>query len=217
MPYLNSPFPTVDNMSLKHKIRMLLEERNISQTKLAEDIGMPQPNLNKKLSLNNDSHRFTLEQIWAIADYFNVSVDDLLGRKPKPNITTLKERCIFLADLIERGVIRYNKFERDESYESPIDYDENGNVILDNKSGKKHSVYYSFYFPNYFSRKEAKDEEEYVLFDNTIRSGGNDISPNIKTNEFLCHFIEAFEKHKSGEYSDDVYQILLDAYYKMLE
>ncbi|MDU3490278.1 MAG: hypothetical protein E7F64_04310 [Clostridiales bacterium] len=45
----------------------------------------------------------------------------------------------------------------------------------------------------------------------------NAIPENISINNFLQRFIDAFEKHDSGVYDEEDYNILIDAYFKLLK
>lgn len=54
---------------LEENIRMLLVKNNITQQKLAEIAGMTQANVSKALN-RNEKKRFTLDQVYRIAQYF---------------------------------------------------------------------------------------------------------------------------------------------------
>jgi transcriptional regulator with XRE-family HTH domain len=57
-------------------LRVLREERKISQQKLAEAIGLTQPSINKYENHNIEPDIFTLCRM---ADYFSTSVDYIIG------------------------------------------------------------------------------------------------------------------------------------------
>ena len=65
---------------LEENIRMLLVKNNITQQKLAEIAGMTQANVSKALN-RNEKKRFTLDQVYRIAQYFEVSIDSLVGNQ----------------------------------------------------------------------------------------------------------------------------------------
>ena len=58
------------------KLKELREEKEISQTKLAREIGYTQSHIAK---WEKKIHEPTASAILAIANYFNVSTDELLG------------------------------------------------------------------------------------------------------------------------------------------
>lgn len=61
-----------------NKISELRKERNLSQRQLAKEIGTSQANLSRwEQGLNYPS----IMECWKIADYFEVSIDYLCGRK----------------------------------------------------------------------------------------------------------------------------------------
>ena len=61
----------------KIKIKELREEKHISQTKLAIDLGLNQNSVSR---YENGERQADYETLIKLADYFNVSVDYLLGR-----------------------------------------------------------------------------------------------------------------------------------------
>ena len=61
---------------MERRIRMLREERNMSQIKLAEEIGIPVRRL-RAIELNTAS--LTADILIAMAKYFEVSTDYILG------------------------------------------------------------------------------------------------------------------------------------------
>ena len=199
-----------DNFILKKNIRNLIEEKGISQKSLAESIGMSQPNMNKRLSMSSDTNRFTLDQVSLIADYFDVSVDDLLGREIKPKLSGVQEICAFIVELFETHQIRYNIFEKNETSLMPNYKSVNEYPSLE--STPKKVLYKTLYFHNYYYAQDAKDEDGFHELSSIIDSAGNAMPSNIKINDFLDHFIDAFEKYETGDYSKEVYQTLLNAY-----
>ena len=61
-----------------NKIAELRKEKGLSQRQLAKEIGTSQANLSRwEQGLNEPS----IVECWKIADFFDVSVDYLLGRK----------------------------------------------------------------------------------------------------------------------------------------
>ena len=68
----------LDIPMLKQRVYNLMQEKRITQEALASEIGMTQPNFCRAISFKN-SQCFTLEQIFKIAQYFDVSSDYLLN------------------------------------------------------------------------------------------------------------------------------------------
>ena len=85
---------TDDNYEiLVRNIEMLMQNKNMIPADLIRETGIAQSQVSKALSRTQKT-QFTFEQIWTIADYFNVSIDYLVGRK---SATTITEQSISYA------------------------------------------------------------------------------------------------------------------------
>ena len=90
-------------------LKKLRENRGLSQYKLASELDMSQSNIGM---YENGSRMAPSDVLLKIADYFNVSVDYLLGReKPSINHTenTLSSEVLMLARNMER--LKPERFE----------------------------------------------------------------------------------------------------------
>ena len=65
------------------RLKELRAKRKISQVKLAMDLNMSQNNISR---YENGEREADYDTLIAIADYFDVSVDYLLGRTDNPKI-----------------------------------------------------------------------------------------------------------------------------------
>ena len=65
---------------LQENIRKIITKKSLTQSTLAEIAGMTQSNVSKALNAK-ETKEFTLEQVYRIAQYFGVSIDDLVGNK----------------------------------------------------------------------------------------------------------------------------------------
>jgi transcriptional regulator with XRE-family HTH domain len=65
---------------MEFRLKKLRKERNISQLKLAFDLNMNQNTVSRYENMEREADYETLIKI---ADYFNVSLDYLLGRSDK--------------------------------------------------------------------------------------------------------------------------------------
>ena len=65
------------------RLKELRKERKVSQLKLAMDLNISQNSVSR---YENGEREAGYDTLVAIADYFNVSVDYLLGRTDKPNV-----------------------------------------------------------------------------------------------------------------------------------
>ena len=65
------------------RLKELRIERNISQVKLAMDLGMIQNSISR---YENGAREADYKTLILFADYFNVSIDYLLGRTDNPEV-----------------------------------------------------------------------------------------------------------------------------------
>ena len=68
---------------MQFRLKQLRKERQISQLKLALDLNMNQNTISRYENMEREAD---YETLMAFADYFNVSVDYLLGRTDNPEI-----------------------------------------------------------------------------------------------------------------------------------
>ena len=68
---------------MEFRLKKLRNEKNISQLKLALDLNMNQNTISRYENLEREADYETLV---ALADYFNVSIDYLLGRTDIPTL-----------------------------------------------------------------------------------------------------------------------------------
>ena len=63
---------------VSQRIKELMEEYNLNQVKLAEKIGLKQNTISAWLRQKKEP---SISSLWLLADYFNVDIDYLVGRK----------------------------------------------------------------------------------------------------------------------------------------
>ena len=196
---------------LKRNINTLMEKNHMTQQDLADLLGMSQSNVSKCLKSDDDSRRFTLEQVCTIAQHFEVSLDELVGRKPAEHEHSAEDICKLFAHLIRKYQIVHFKHQVEEEawIPSQTSYDcDIKKMIVD---------YDAFYFPNYVTPPKYLDEYRLDDFAAEARAVGNDLPANMSINNFLQKFIDAFEKYDSGVYNEEDYNILVDAYFRILK
>lgn len=64
-------------IKLAERLKELMQEKGVNQKQLSEKIGIKQGRISKWLSGENYP---SLENLWKLADYFDVSLDILTGR-----------------------------------------------------------------------------------------------------------------------------------------
>ena len=60
------------------RIKELMQEHNLNQVKLAEGCGVKQNTISAWLSKSKEP---SIRSLWLLADYFDVDIDYLVGRK----------------------------------------------------------------------------------------------------------------------------------------
>lgn len=201
----------IDFSILKRNISVHMEQADMSQADLAKLLGMSQSNVSKCLKLDDDSRRFTLEQVCTIAQHFNVSLDELVGIRPQDKQYSAEDICRLFAHLITKYQVVHFTHQVEEEAWVPSQYS------YDCVIQKKIVDYDAFYFPNYTTPPKYFDEERLLDLADEARQVGNDLPSNMAINNFLQRFIDAFEKYDAGVHSKEDYDILVEAYYKILK
>lgn len=70
-------------MIFNERLKILREERKLTQEKAAEEVGIP---LRSYHRLESDGPKTHYDTLLKIADYYNVSVDWLMGRTDKREV-----------------------------------------------------------------------------------------------------------------------------------
>lgn len=191
-----------DSSILKKNINTLMQNKKMTQLQLANQLGMTQPNLSKALSLS-DKKCFTLEQVFSLASFFDVSIDELVEFE-KPQHSTKSKR--YIGEFIIKAVENDNAQFVDAEYidEVPVrQFDDlNGQFVryIDDKLSK----YSALLFPNYW---KPSCDEEYDL----ARTCGND-DENQHVNTFIHRYLSLRSAYNKGGFPEEAYRIVLDKY-----
>lgn len=204
---------------LIQNINRLMKENNITQEKLAEILGMSQPNVSKALSLK-DKKCFTLDQVIGIAKHFGVSIDLLIGNTvPKSLEICPRSVARFLTSVIESHDARYTTIEVEEEVycEAQIIFDNLGVPDTKTEIDKKTVSYPAIYFPDYWkvpTPESESDEKAFELIQEAYQIGNG--TRMIPLNDYLRKFIQLFEIHEGKGIDDDAYQFVIESYQKRL-
>lgn len=206
MPNENVTIPELDINILKRNIKTLMKDKNITQEKLANALGMIQSNVSKALN-ENDSKCFTVMQIFKIAEYFDVSIDWLVGKEKKSSFDISNKSIAFvISELLKNDKITFFEHEATE-YAFVPDYDES-DFLNSYKQEKIKSKYYAFYFHNYWQLpNNANDIEEYEYHEECSQIG-NDTNYN-KLNEFIKVFIELKKSYDAKAFSKEAFDSIV--------
>lgn len=206
--------PKFNNNILKQNIKSLLKNKNITQQQLAHTIGMSQSNVSKALS-EGDKKSFTVEQIYSIADHFEVSIDWMLGYETAArNAKGLRAIGAFLAELLSARNARCTPIEIHDTVYS-IDYHpRNGHHSINVL--EQDNTYLAIYFPNYWNPHElANTEEEFdVLYAEATQLGNE--TRNIPLNLFIQKYVEILKVFQNNQISEEAFHIVLNDYLSQL-
>lgn len=204
---------------LIQNILSLMKEHNITQEKLADILGMSQPNVSKALSLK-DKKCFTLDQVVGIANHFGVSIDFLVGNKSAAS-KEITPRAVadYLSKLIESHDAKYTSVSVEESVYEPKEHYNvfSGFVPEDAVEEKRVNTYTAIYLPDYWEIPDPAVVDYYVLEEmlQDAQHGGNE-SRMKPVNDFLRKFIQIYEVYDKKGVDEDAYRTVVDNYLSKL-
>lgn len=198
---------TDDNYEILVKnIEMLMQNKNMIPADLIRETGISQSQVSKALSRTQKT-QFTFEQIWAIADYFNVSIDFLVGRKSTTTISeqsSNKEICKVLMQLIESEVVTCPEIEIEEDmYEEVMGL--HSGYPCEWKKGT--NQYRMFYFSNYINPDtEGLDEFTLDELGQDFLINGNYNQKSKEINDFLTYFFKLYDLYKHNNLEREIFE-----------
>lgn len=199
--------------TMNQNIENLMHQTNTTQAKLAEAIGMSQSNVSRALS-NKEGQRFTIEQVFKIAQHFDVSIDFLLGNeKPTARIYSPRNIAKFLSDCISNGYANV--------IESPIEEEvfevKYSNYDYPKTLHEKRIIKYpAIYFPNYWDVWDSLDEDDLHERLSEADQIGNE-TRNIPINDFIKKFLQIHNVYKKGELAEETYNLVVGDYLSRLK
>lgn len=199
----------LDIPMLKQRVYDLMQEKQITQETLASEIGMTQPNFCRAISFKN-SQCFTLEQIFKIAQYFDISVDYLLGNvKPKER-STEREICELFTDLIEKRTLVKVDFSREEEVYTPT-YRDN---YPDCNITKKQISYNAFIFPRHLDPGplDRFDEEQIDNLRSDVLFGGNIDDSNVRINTFFARYLQIYDLFVHNQMGEELFHEITEKF-----
>ena len=199
---------------LKTKIYNLMQENRVTQETLSGELGMSQSNFSRALSLSN-SQCFTLEQVYKIAQYFEMSVDQLLGNTKPADKQSEKDICKFFTDLIESRKIVTSEITRNEFIYYP--YYSGG--LPDCETTKEDVKYTSFVFPSYFDPGPADcfDPGEIEDLECEYLSNGNRDESNMRINEFFTKYLQIYNMYLHNQMTEELFHEITEKFMQDLK
>lgn len=189
---------------LNKNILSLMKNNNLTQNAFAERVGMKQSNISKALN-SSEKKNFTIDQIYRIANEFNVTMDSLCGLNTE--INDYKDIALFLTKLISSHICSVKEITVEETV-TKEDWNDYGFYYA-----PEETTYLAIYFSNWWNLGEKDfSREEREEFDMEARSCGMDVPKNKKLNEFLNKYYKIYKINDRGELPEDAYRIILAGY-----
>lgn len=187
--------------TLKRNVNALMKKHGTKQGELAQFLEMSQPNVSKALN-TDDKKCFTLEQTFNIADYFNVSIDYLVGKRASRSAENNREIAELLASLIESGAVTFSEKEITE----PVYLPETPYQAASYSEEKKE--YPALLFREYWTpKRDNPDGDE----DFELLSKGNSTN-NDRINYFLKRMKKLYDLYINDDCDGKTYEALVQSY-----
>lgn len=198
-----------NNDILIANVSMLMSNNSITQEKMAQELGMSQPNFNHAIH-NTGGKRFTIEQIFDISHFFGVSIDWLMGNQEGDAITP-KSAAKFITEAVSSGVAKFTPITVEEDNYCASETQRPGEV------SKVTSNYLAVYFPSYFDPNEGiETEEDYQARQADLYACGNQ-TPFWALNAYLSKFEGFCKLRKSRSMDEEDFQTLVAKHLDKIE
>lgn len=201
---------------LKENIRMHMSNKNMTQKDIAKALNTSQANIAKHLKKGDDAQTFTLKQVCLLADLFETSLDELLGRTRKGNRDSIEDICKYMKRLITQQIIVPAKISVHELIWAKNEL-ESGEDFGYSQKPEVVNTYIALYFPNY---EQIEDNLEGIPLEVKLSQFGmcgNRLPYGIEVNKFLNKFLSTFDKYKKGILDTDEYEAIIKTYLKALK
>ena len=170
----------------------------LNQIDLADKIGINRARFSRILNKKQKTELFTLPQIIAIADYFNVSLDYLFGRETDE--PSNKIICRIIVKLFENRYLQSTDYKTKETkWLVNTQYEEGDPLSFVKKTNPV--VYKALYLQNYI-----QDE------DPDYQRTGNDIVKNIEINKFIEYYLSLKEMKENGIMDENIFKTSISNY-----
>lgn len=201
---------------LKENIRKRMSDKHMTQNDVAEALDTTQANIAKHLKKNNDAQTFTLKQVCQLADLFETSVDELLGRDTTSEKISVNNLCKFLAELIQRKILVPYEIHVDEQLDIETNFEFEDEAEYDRQNEK--IKYVALYCPCFNNSNPNRKNYQITEIDSKILDPRVAISADKREiNKFLNKFISSFSKFDNGLLDADEYDSIVRAYFEALK
>ena len=201
------------------KVYSLMREKDVKQAVVAEALGMDSSKMSRKMNKKGDVN-FSIEDICALSDFFNVPTDYLLGRDisstPRATLSNM-EICRQIMRLIESDVLTPVDVEVEEDtyklYEGPDE------VPYPYEYASRKNRYRALYISNYkkIPNMEKKSENEADEIYYKLQTRGNYNDKGDELNAFIDYFIKFYDLYKNNGLSQDMFETAIEDRLKQMK
>ena len=194
---------------VKKRIYSLMQENRVTQETLSAELGMTQPNFSRALSLKN-SQCFTLEQVYKLAQYFDVSVDYLLENSKPADKKSEREICELFTALLEARKIVKIEHTREEEVYAPEFLNNYPDCVI----SKKQVTYNAFLFPSYLDPGplDRFDEEQIDNLHTDVLMDGNADDSNIRINTFFARYFQIYDLFLHNQMNQELFHEITEKF-----
>ena len=195
------------NLNIKKVKKNIINAMNIKgykQKDISRITGMPQANVSRALDLKQ-KHMFTVEQLYLLAEDFDISIDQLLGRKNSYPNYSASEICSILTYLFEHNFLSHFTHSAKTTVTELENQLVTDDVIPVPVQVEKEIEYKAFFFPNNWVTDwpiNDPDEVEYFPY----------INDNYIINNFLNKYLQIFPLFKDRILPEDAYRYAVNGY-----
>ena len=196
---------------LIENINRLMKENNMTQNDLETAIHFSQPAISKMF---NKKQNLTVEFVFAVADYFDVTIDSLCqkyeAKPPAPENTSTKvttyEVCSSLATIFKSCYPNTKQITYKETayLEQTDDYGDGIGLYypVNDRENSYISIFFSNYCPiNYSFESRAEFEEDQEL----LQEFGNEHTQNMIINQFISQLTDLLDTFRKGSLEYEPY------------
>ena len=194
----------LDTDILIDNINRLISNKGITQVELTKILGMSQPNISKALN-KKEKKCFTLSQVYDLAVYFHVSIDELVDNQQSVNASTSpRSIAAFITKLAEAHKIDFQPYKRTEHIYA-VDFD---SYEPECTESDQEITYPAIIFPSYWNPEDGKTIEEKCELHAEASQIGNDTAM-LAVNKYLDRFQEIFKIYENGALSKETYDTVI--------
>lgn len=198
-----------NNDILIKNISMLMINNSVTQEKMAQAIGMSQPNFNHAIH-NTNGKRFTIEQIFDISHFFGVSVDWLMGNEEGIAITP-RAAADFITKAVTSGAAKLTPVTVKEENYCADEFTPPGTM---EETAVK---YWAVYFPTFENIMESAESEEEYLYKRTVALAEGNQTPYWALNAFLDKYQRFYALWRTGSMDEEDFQTLVTKHLDKIE